>query len=316
MEINLMIEGQEDVSWDDWTAIARTCEEVGLGGLFRSDHYASVKTERPRGSLDAWTTLAGLAAVTSRLRLGTLVSPVTFRHPSLLAKAVATVDQISNGRAELGLGAGWHDYEHDSYGFPFPNDRVRMEMLEEQLEIVTRQWTEESFSFKGRHYELNECRALPKPHQSPRPPILVGGAGGRRSARLAARWGDEYNTTAVTLEECRARRSTIAREWEREGRDPGTLRFSMMARVIVGATEDEVVARARRLMNGSGESGDPRAWLREHSDRWVVGTPQQALDRLGELSEAGVDRVMLQNLLHGDLDAVAVLGNEVAPHLG
>src|SRR5918992_2711573 len=128
MEINLMIEGQEDVTWDDWTAIARTCEEVELGGLFRSDHYASVKTERPRGSLDAWTTLAGLAAVTSRLRLGTLVSPVTFRHPSLLAKSVATVDHISSGRVELGIGAGWNEREHATYGFEFPGDAKRMQM--------------------------------------------------------------------------------------------------------------------------------------------------------------------------------------------
>ena len=310
-----MIEGQEDVSWDAWMAIARACEETGLEGLFRSDHYTSVKTDSPRGSLDAWTTLAGIAAITHRIRLGTLVSPVTFRHPSLLAKAVATVDHISGGRAELGMGAGWHDDEHESYGFPFPRDAVRMEMLEEQLEIVNREWTEESFSFSGRHYRLVDCHALPKPRQRPRPPLIVGGAGGARSARLAARWADEYNTTAVTLEECRTRRTRVQRGWEREGRDPATLRFSIMGRVIAGASHDDVVRRAARLMEDSAETGDPEAWLEHHEDVWVVGTPQRILDRLGRLSEAGVDRVMLQHLLHDDLDTIALLGEEVAPKL-
>src|SRR5919106_4186917 len=163
MRVCLMIEGQEDVTWDQWLALAAAWEEHGLEGLFRSDHYESVMGMRERGSLDAWTTLAALAARTSRIRLGTLVSPVTFRHPSVLAKSVVTVDHVSGGRVELGMGAGWMEKEHSGYGFPFPDTPTRMEMLAEQAEIVVRQWTEDEFSFEGRHYRLEGCTAEPKP---------------------------------------------------------------------------------------------------------------------------------------------------------
>ena len=201
MRVCLMIEGQEDVTWDQWLALAGACEEHGLEGLFRSDHYESVMGMRERGSLDAWATLAALAARTSRIRLGTLVSPATFRHPSVLAKNVATVDHVSGGRVELGLGAGWHEGEHRAYGFEFPPTPTRMERLAEQLEIVTRSWTEDAFSFQGRHYQVQDLRALPKPVQRPRPTLLVGGGAGPKSLGLAARWADEYNTTGVPLEE-------------------------------------------------------------------------------------------------------------------
>ena len=180
MRVCLMIEGQEDVTWDQWLALAGACEAHGLEGLFRSDHYESVMGMRERGSLDAWTTLAALAARTSRIRLGTLVSPATFRHPSVVAKSVVTVDHISGGRAELGLGAGWHEGEHRAYGFEFPPTRVRMERLAEQLELVTRSWTEDAVSFEGRHYRVQDLRALPKPVQRPRPTLLVGGGAGPR----------------------------------------------------------------------------------------------------------------------------------------
>src|ERR671918_1305912 len=157
-----MVEGQEDVTWEQWVALARACEEHGLEGLFRSDHYLSVSGRLERGSLDAWATLSALGPITSRLRLGTLVSPATFRHPSVLAKSVVTVDHVSGGRVELGLGAGWHEAEHRSYGFEFPPTPVRMERLAEQLEIVTRSWAEDAFSFQGRHYQVQDLRALPK----------------------------------------------------------------------------------------------------------------------------------------------------------
>ena len=211
MRINLMIEGQEDVSWNHWATLAKACEDYGLEGLFRSDHYASVQGDATRGSLDAWSTLAGLAARTTRLRLGTLVSPATFRHPSVLAKSVVTVDHISTGRAELGLGAGWHKGEHASYGFDFPPPRVRMQVLAEQLEIVHRSWTERSFSFAGRHYRVEDNRALPKPVQRPHPPLIIGGLAGSTSAQLAARWGDEYNTVFASASECRTRRARTCR---------------------------------------------------------------------------------------------------------
>lgn len=315
MRINLMIEGQEDVSWNQWVTIAQACEDYGLEGLFRSDHYSTVQSETPRGSLDAWATLAGLAARTTRLRLGTLVSPVTFRHPSMLAKTVATVDHISTGRVELGIGAGWNEGEHSGYGFDFPPGDVRMAMLEEQIEIVHRQWTEDAFSFAGNHYRVEDLHALPKPLQRPHPPLIVGGAARSRSAALAARWADEYNTVFASVAECRQRRARVARAWEEADRDPRTLRFSLMTSIIIGATRADVAQRARRLMAHNGETGDTEEWLRRFGDEWMVGTPDQVVSRLTELSDAGVDRVMLQNLLHDDVEVIALLGREVMPRL-
>src|SRR5205085_7963106 len=209
-----MIEGQEDVTWDDWGAIAAACEDGGLEGLFRSDHYRSVMGRSERGSLDAWATLAGLSALTTRLRLGTLVSPATFRHPSVLAKMAVTADHVSGGRIELGLGAGWLEAEHRAYGFAFPPTHGRMEALGEQLEIVHRSWTEAAFSFEGRHHALSECQALPKPLQRPHIPLIVGGVAGPKSAALAARWADEYNTIFAPPEVCRTRREAVKRAFE------------------------------------------------------------------------------------------------------
>ena len=309
MRFVLMIEGQEGVSWDDWVALARACEDHGLEGLFRSDHYQSVFDLSGRGSLDAWATLAGLAAVTERIRLGTMVSPATFRRPSVLSRMVATVDHISGGRVELGLGAGWNQAEHDAHGFPFPAVDERIEILEEQLEIVHRQWTEEEFSFEGRHYRLERCRAEPKPLQRPRPPIVMGGGAGPRVARLAARWADEYNTPFASVEQCRERRTAIAQACEEEGREP--IPFSLMAACCVGRDERETLARARRRLERSGRDDDPSNLLEQ--DNVLVGTVDQVVARLREYAEVGVERVFLQHLDHTDLDMVRLIGEAVVP---
>jgi F420-dependent oxidoreductase-like protein len=309
VRICLMIEGQEGVSWDDWVALARACEEHGLEGLFRSDHYQSVFDLSGRGSLDAWATLAALAAATERIRLGTMVSPATFRRPSVLARMVATVDHISGGRVELGLGAGWNQAEHDAHGFPFPGLDERMELLEEQLEIVHRQWTEEEFSFQGRHYRLERCRAEPKPLQRPRPPIVMGGGAGPRVAGLAARWADEYNTPFASVEQCRERRAAIAEACEREGREP--IPFSLMAACCVGRDEGEALERAKRRLERSGRDDDPSVLLEQ--DNVLVGTVDRVIARLREYAEAGVERVFLQHLDHSDLDMVRLIGEAVVP---
>jgi F420-dependent oxidoreductase-like protein len=309
MRFVLMIEGQEGVTWDDWVALGRACEEHGLEGLFRSDHYQSVFDLSGRGSLDAWATLAGLAAVTERIRLGTMVSPATFRRPSVLSRMVATVDHISGGRVELGLGAGWNQAEHDAHGFPFPALDERMEILEEQLEIVHRQWTEEEFSFQGRHYRLERCRAGPKPLQRPRPPVLMGGGAGPRVAGLAARWADEYNTPFASVEQCRERRAAIAQACEREGREP--IPFSLMAACCVGRDESETLERARRRLERSGREDDPSVLLEQ--DNVLVGTVDQVIARLREYAEAGVDRVFLQHLDHTDLNMVRLIGEAIVP---
>ncbi len=313
MRVCLMIEGQEDVTWEQWLALAQACEDAGLEGLFRSDHYTSVFGALDRGSLDAWTTLAGLAARTSRIRLGTMVSPATFRHPSALARAVATVDHISGGRAELGLGAGWYELEHRAQGFDFPEHGARVELFAEQLEIVHRQWTEEAFSFSGRHYELEDCRALPKPVQRPRPPLIVGGSALPGTIDPAIRFADEYNTPIASLETCRERRARVVEACERADRDPASLPFSLMTPCVVAEDRATLLERARQVMAVTGGNGDPAAFLAEAPDTWIVGTVDEVVAQLLALEEAGVSRVMLQHLAHDDLDTVGLLGAEVVP---
>ncbi|HEX3425450.1 MAG TPA: TIGR03560 family F420-dependent LLM class oxidoreductase [Acidimicrobiales bacterium] len=312
MRVCVMVEGQEDVTWDQWLQLGRATEEAGLEALFRSDHYLSVQGHPERGSLDAWATLAALAQATTRIRLGTLVSPVTFRHPSLLAKMVVTVDHVSGGRVELGIGAGWHQPEHTAYGFPFPSQGDRLAMLEEQIEIIRRSWEPGILDFSGRHYRVEGLQALPKPVQRPHPTVIIGGSGGPRSAAVAARWGDEYNTTFVSAEECRKRREGVARVWEAAGRDPATLVFSLMTAALVGRDRPELLGRARSVMAHQGETGSEDAWL--EGNRWigVAGTIDQAAAGLHDFQAAGVDRVMLQLRQHHDVELVGLLGEVAA----
>jgi F420-dependent oxidoreductase-like protein len=302
VRVALMIEGQEDVTWEDWVALAQACERHGVEALLRSDHYLSVDDRAERGSLDAWVTLGALAAVTSTLRLGTLVSPATFRHPSVLAKAAVTVDHVSGGRVEVGLGTGWWEAEHVTYGFPFPPLRERMDALAEQLEIVHGHWAEGRFDFPGEHYRLEGLDARPKPVQRPHPPLIMGGNAGPRSARLAARFADEYNTVMPTPAQARERRERIAAACEAAGRDP--LPFSIMTGCLLGADEAELRDRARALAELSGQEAD----LEALPESWIVGTVEQAAERLRDYADAGVERVMLQHLLHRDLDAVELIG--------
>jgi F420-dependent oxidoreductase-like protein len=302
-----MIEGQEDVTWEDWGALARACEEHGIEALFRSDHYLSVAGRGERGSLDAWATIAALAALTSRLRLGTLVSPVTFRHPSELAKVVATADHISEGRVELGMGSGWLRAEHEAFGFPFPPVAERMSELEEQLRVVTGEWADGPFSFEGRRYRMRGLDALPKPVQRPRPNLIVGGRGGRRSLALAARFADEYNTFHKTVDECAVIRRELDEACRREGRDP--IPLSLMTGWVAGEDRAELNERAARLAEWSGDDRGPERLPAS----WLVGTLDELEARLRALAEVGVERVMLQHLLHRDLDAVEQIGRRVAP---
>jgi F420-dependent oxidoreductase-like protein len=311
MDLCLMIEGQEGVSWEQWVAIAHGCEEHGIPTLFRSDHYMNLDGQHPeRGSLDAWATLSALAAVTSTVRLGTMVSPATFRHPSELAKAVVTADHVSGGRVELGLGAGWHEREHEAYGFAFADTRTRVDVLEEQLQIVLGTWTEAPFSFSGAHYTLKDLDAQPKPVQTPRPPLIMGGSAGPRSAALAARYADEYNTPFATLDDIAARKGMVTRACEAAGRDP--LPFSIMTGFVVGADEADLRDRAGRLAEQIGSSAD--ALLNDPPAGWIFGTTERAAEQLAALRDAGVHRVMCQNLLHDDLDVLALLA-ELAPEV-
>lgn len=267
--------------------------------------------DETRGSLDAWTQIAALGAITSRIRLGTLVSPVTFRHPALLAKAVATADHVTGGRVEFGIGAGWNVREHAAYGFDFPGLPERLERLEEQLELIVRQWTETDVGFTGRHYATESLNALPKPLQAPRPPVIVGGAAKPRTARLAARFADEYNTPFATVEECRERRARVVDACAEATREP--LVFSLMTGCVVAADRFELRDRLRRLMERMGVEGDPDDFVRERGDVLVLGTVEEVVARLRELEAAGVERIFLQHLAHDDVEMVRLLGAEVAP---
>jgi alkanesulfonate monooxygenase SsuD/methylene tetrahydromethanopterin reductase-like flavin-dependent oxidoreductase (luciferase family) len=284
MRICLMIEGQEGVSWPQWLDLARAAEDAGLDGLFRSDHYRSIGRGEPAGSLDAWATLAALAARTEKLRLGTLVSPVTFRPPSVLAKNVVTVDHISDGRVELGIGAGWFEAEHETYGFPFGTTRERLDELDRQLAEITRQWT-------------NADDVRPKPVQRPRPPIIVGGRAKPRTVAAAVRFADEYNTVFPSVEDARERKRLVDDAAREAGRDP--LRFSMMIGCAVGRNDADVRERLDRL-----PSPPP-----------IAGTVEQVVEQLREYEAVGVERAMLQHLAHEDVAMVELLA-DVAAALG
>jgi alkanesulfonate monooxygenase SsuD/methylene tetrahydromethanopterin reductase-like flavin-dependent oxidoreductase (luciferase family) len=312
LDLCLMIEGQEGVTWPQWRALAAACEEHGIPSLFRSDHYQNLDGQHPeRGSLDAWGTIIALSALTTELRLGTMVTPTSFRHPSVLAKLVVTADHVSDGRIDLGLGAGWHQREHEAHGFPFLAAAERVDVLEEQLQILMGHWGEDEFSFTGEHYTLSGLNAQPKPVQRPRPPLIMGGNAGPRSAALAARFADEYNTPFPSLEHIQRRKAAIDEACERAGREP--IPFSIMAGAILGADAGEVEQRARRVAEATGR--DTGALLREPPQGWIVGTLEQAAEQLAPIREAGVSRVMCNQYVEPEVEQVARLG-ELASLLG
>ncbi|MEO8477489.1 MAG: TIGR03560 family F420-dependent LLM class oxidoreductase [Actinomycetota bacterium] len=315
MRVCLMLEGQEGVTWQEWVAAAQAAERLGFEAIFTSDHYFSVMRARDRGSSDAWTNLGGIAAVTSTIRLGTLVSPVTFREPAVLAKSAVTVDRISGGRVEIGMGAGWWEQEHRTHGFPFPSAAERFDRLEEQLEIVHRLLTEDEVSFAGRHYRLDAAPFAPKGVQEPHPPIIVGGHGGPRLAALVSRWADEFNTVSGPPSSVRERFLRVRDRLDADGRDQSSLTTSLMTWCYVGATEAEALARIERARARAMRAGKFEDELAALRDECIVGSPAQAVERLHEYEEAGVQRVMLNHELFDDLEMLEVLGAEVLPAL-
>jgi F420-dependent oxidoreductase-like protein len=314
MRVCLMIEGQEGVTWDDWLRLARLTEEHGLEGLFRSDHYSAI-IRRDADALDAWATLAGLAAVTKRIRLGTLVSPATFRHPSVLARMAVTVDHISGGRVDVGMGSGWYEREHDAHGFPFLDGRQRFELFAEQVEVVVRSWTEERFDHDGDAYRLRDQLALPRPLQQPHPPLVLGGRVKRRFAALAARYATEVNTLGAPHGELKERKAALDQACVEAGRDPATLGYSVMTACFVGETHADVLERVARFLSIREDETAPETLIAERRDRWLVGTLDEVAERIGELAELGVTRVFLQHLNHDDDDMVALAGSRLVPAL-
>jgi F420-dependent oxidoreductase-like protein len=310
-----MTEPQQGLSYDELARAVRHAEAVGFEAFFRSDHYGSFPGADDHPTTDAWTTLGGLARETTRIRLGTLVSPVTFRHPGSLAKQVVTVDEMSGGRVEVGVGSGWNESEHAQLGLSFPPVGERFDMLEEELEILHGLWREpDGWSFEGRHWQIRGAHARPRPVQQPHPPIIVGAGGKPRSIRMAARWADEYNVNGVDPDQARSIRRALDEACEAEGRPPGSVVFSIMAATVVGATDADVQDRVESMLRLFGLSGDrAAAWLEERRGRRLVGTPDMVLERIREYEAAGVQRVMLQDWLPHDLDMLTLVAHEVLP---
>jgi F420-dependent oxidoreductase-like protein len=306
MELCIFTEPQQGMSYDDQLAQAQATERLGFDGWFRSDHFLRMGAGDPMpGPTDAWTTLAGLARETSRIRLGTLVSSATFRHPSVLAIQVAQVDAMSGGRVEFGLGTGWFAEEHRAYGIPFPDRRFGL--LEEQLQVITGLWatpTGETFSFAGEHYALDRSPALPKPAQA-RVPVIVGGGGPSRTPAITARYATEYNRGFVGEDEIAAAFARVRAACEDIGRDPATLRTSVALPTVI-ATDDATYRRRLDAIHA-----DPATF----ADVNVAGTPEQAVDKLRRLRELGADRVYLQLVDARDLEHVELIAAEVLPHL-
>lgn len=309
MDLRIFTEPQQGASYDTLLAVALEAERLGFDAFFRSDHYLKMgDVSGDPGPSDAWITLAGLARDTTTIRLGTLVTAATFRLPGPLAISVANVDAMSGGRVELGLGSGWFDAEHDAYGIPFPDLKERFDRYEEQLAVITGLWTTppgETFSFAGEHYQLADSPALPKPVQSPRPPILIGGGGAKRTPRLAATYADEFNMPFSSLDDTGSAFDRVRAACEARDRDPGDVVYSAAQVVCVGADEAEVERRAAAI-------GREPAELRANG---AAGTPDEVVARLRSFADLGATRAYLQVLDLSDLDHLRLIAEEVAPHL-
>jgi len=312
VELRVFTEPQQGASYDDLLAVARTAEDLGFGAFFRSDHYLSFGGNGLPGPSDAWTTLAGLARDTSTIRLGTMMTSATFRHPGVLAIQVAGVDAMSGGRVELGIGAGWFGQEHTAYGIPFPDPVERFARLAEQLEVVTGLWSTplgETYGFDGTHYQLADSPALPKPVQSGGhrggPPILIGGRGKRQTPALTARYADEFNLPFVDEETTATQFARVRAACEELGRDPDDLVWSNALTVCVGRDGAEVARRAEVI----GRTADD---LRANA---LAGTPQQVIDTIGRYAALGSQRIYLQTLDLADLEHLHLVAEEVMPHV-
>jgi F420-dependent oxidoreductase-like protein len=308
MDLRVFTEPQQGATYDDQLAVAKATEDLGFDAFFRSDHYQRIGGgDDGSGPTDSWATLAALARETSRIRLGTMVSSATFRLPGPLAITVAQVDQMSDGRVELGIGAGWYEQEHRSYGIPFPDLAERFGRFSEQVAIIAGLWTTpagDRFNYNGDYYTVLDSPALPKPVQSPRPPIILGGAAKRRSAALAAQFADEYNTF-TSVEEAAQRFDRIRTAVAEAGRSPDSMRYSLAQTVCVGKDETTL----RRRADAIGQS------LEELRSGGLAGTPNEVVDQLGRIAQIGTTRVYLQLMDMSDLDHLEVIAADVAPQL-
>ncbi|MCV7278278.1 LLM class F420-dependent oxidoreductase [Mycolicibacterium flavescens] len=309
-DFRVFVEPQQGGTYADQLAVAQAAEELGYSAFFRSDHYLAMSGDGLPGPTDSWVTLAGIARETTSIRLGTMVTSATFRHPGPLAISVAQVDEMSGGRVEFGIGAGWFEAEHQAYAIPFPPLGERFDRLTEQLEIITGLWTTPqggTFDYPGSHYTVVDSPGLPKPAQSPHPPVIIGGQGAKRTPRLAARFASEFNVPFVPLDTVRTQFERVAAAVADAGRPAESMTYSAAFVLCAGRDDAEVGRRAAAI----GREVDE---LRSNSP--TVGTPAEIADKLGPFTEAGVQRVYLQVLDMSDLAHVEFFAREVIPQLG
>lgn len=318
MRFALMIEPQQGLSYADQLAIVQRAESVGFESFFRSDHYQSFPGPSGEPTTDAWAVLAGLARETSTITLGTLVSPVTFRPAGNLAKVVTTVDEMSGGRVEFGLGAGWNEPEHRELGLPFPPIKERADLMEEQFAVLHGLWGEpDGWSYDGANIRIEDASFHPKPVARPgrptfangavRPRLLTGGEGSPRSLRIAARYCDEFNLSSSSPEKAVTRYAELAAACEAIGRDPATMGRSVMAGVLIGRDDAELSRRKLELLAAFGDESGGDDWFDAREPRWILGTPDQARAMVARFEAAGAERIMLQTFLPRDLDMVDLM---------
>jgi F420-dependent oxidoreductase-like protein len=309
VDFRVFVEPQQGASYSDQLAVAQAAESLGFSAFFRSDHYLAMSGDGLPGPTDSWVTLGGIARETSTIRLGTLVASATFRHPGPLAISVAQVDEMSGGRVEFGIGAGWFEKEHLAYAIPFPPLRERFARLTEQLELITGLWTApvgETFDYAGAHYAVNDSPALPKPVQRPHPPIIIGGSGAKKTPRLAATFADEYNVPFAPLDTITTQFDRVRDAVDAVGRAGDSMVYSASFVVCAGRDEAEIAKRAAAI----GREVDE---LRSNSP--LAGTPNQIVDQLGPFAEIGLQRTYLQLLDMSDLEHLALFADEVQRQL-
>ncbi|MCA9851589.1 MAG: LLM class F420-dependent oxidoreductase [Dehalococcoidia bacterium] len=317
MDLGVMIEGQEGLNWDRWRRIIRTTEDLGFESLFRSDHFFSLSGPHDRDALETFISFVLVAEESSRIRFGPLVSSMTFRHPSLLARMAAQIDLLSGGRFILGMGAGWNVPEHEAFGLPFPPVRERMDRLEEGIQVVRALWGDGPVSFDGRYYQLKDAECFPKPAQSPAP-ILVGGSGEKRTLRIVAKYADEWNAVGQTVEGYQHKNEVLLGHCDAVGRDASTIRRSMMCGFVIGRDEDGVRAHLARI----GEAlpmltrGNPDEVLEGVRNRgWLVGTTSEVVEQIKQREELGIQRIMLQHHAQADFDTLELIAKDVLPQV-
>ena len=317
MDLGVMIEGQEGLSWELWRRVARSTEDLGFESLWRSDHFFSLGGPREREALETWISFVMVAEETERLRFGPLVCPMTFRHPSLLARMAAQIDVLSGGRFVCGMGAGWNEAEHQAFGIPFPPLRERMDRLDEAIRVVKALWGDEPATFEGKHYQLKEAVCFPKPVQQPLP-VLVGGGGEKRTLRIVAALADEWNFVSGGVEAYQQKRAVLERHCADVGRDPSQIRHSQMAGFVIGRDEAGVTAHAKRLVEHMPMfANTPLEQLLEgvKARGWLVGTPGEIVEELGRREEAGVSRTMMQHHVQDDFEVLEVIAADVLPQV-